>query len=68
MLVKVKGEVLPYAIEHGQIIDGVSFIGQTCDIFSYPRTSVKQEMRLIKESQDNSDEAPNLEDYNTQDF
>ena len=34
MLVEVKGEVLPYAIEHGEMVAGVSVIGQTCNIYS----------------------------------
>ena len=66
--VKVKGEVFPYAIEHGEIKDGVSFIGETCNLYSFPRYNVKQENKMIKESQMHDTATPNLEDYNKPDF
>ena len=68
MLVEVKGEVLPYAIEHGKTVEGVSVIGQTCNMYSYPRYSVKQEMKMVKDSQLASTETPDLESYNSPDF
>ena len=68
MLVEVKGEVLPYAIEHGQAVEGVSVIGQTCNMYSYPRYNAKQEIKMIKESQLASSEQPDLESYNKPDF
>lgn len=68
MLVEVKGEVLPYAIEHGQAVEGVSVIGQTCNLYSYPRYNAKQEVKMIKESQLASEEHPDLESYNQPDF
>lgn len=68
MLVKVKGEVFPYSIEHGEIKEGISCIGETCNLYSYPRASVKQERRMIVESQRHSDELPDLEEYNKPDF
>ena len=45
MLVEVKGEVLPYAIEHGQAVEGVSVIGQTCNMYSYPRYNPNKNSR-----------------------
>lgn len=68
MLVEVKGDIVPYAIEHGQIIEGYSIIGQTCNLFSYPRYSVKQEQKMIKDSMANADAAPDLESFNRPDF
>lgn len=68
MLVKVKGEVFPYAIEHGEIKEGVSFIGETCNLYSFPRYSVKQENKMIKESQMHDTATPNLDEYNKPDF
>ena len=68
MLVEVKGEVLPYAIEHGQAVEGVSVIGQTCNVYSYPRYSAKIEKKMIKDSQLASDEKPDLESYMQSDF
>lgn len=68
MLVEVKGDIVPYSIEHGQIIDGYSVIGQTCNMFSYPRYAVKQENKMIKESMGGTCEQPNLESFNQPDF
>lgn len=68
MLVEVKGEIVPYVIEHGQITDGYSVIGQTCNVFSYPRYSIKQERKMIKESMDMTNELPDLESFNQPDF
>ena len=68
MLVEVKGEVLPYAIEHEKLIDGYSVIGQCINLTSYPRSSAKQEIRMMKESQETDGEKPNLESFNQPDF
>lgn len=68
MLVDVKGDIVPYAIEHGQVTEGYSVIGQTCNMFSYPRYSVKQENKMIKESIENSNAIPDLESFNQPDF
>ena len=68
MLVQVKGEIMPYAIEKEKIIDGYSVIGQTINISSYPRASVKQEAKMIKESQMHDTATPNLDEYNKPDF
>ena len=68
MLVEVKGDIVPYSVEHGQIVDGYSVIGQTCNLFSYPRYSVKQEQRMIKESMENSDAVPDLDSFRQPDF
>lgn len=68
MLVEVKGDIVPYAVEHGEITEGYSIMGQTCNLFSYPRYSVKQENKMIKESVDSTNEHPDLESYNQPDF
>lgn len=68
MLVQVKGEVMPYAIDHDRLVDGYSVIGQTINMASYPKSMLKQERRMIKESLENSDEKPNLQDHLTPDF
>lgn len=68
MLVTVKGEVYPYAIERETLVDGYSFIGQTLNIASYPRSSVKREHRMMKESQLHSNGTPDLDAYNEPDF
>ena len=68
MLVQVKGEILPYAIQNQNIVDGYSVLGQTINLASFPRASVKQENKMIKESQMHDTATPNLDDYNKPDF
>lgn len=68
MLVEIKGDALPYAIDHEQIVEGYSVIGQTINLFSFPRSSVKQEIKAIKESQLHASEIPDLDAHNQPDF
>ena len=68
MLVEVKGEIMPYAIEKEHLVDGYSVIGQTINVASYPRASVKQEAKMIKESLENTKEMPNLQEHMRPDF
>ena len=68
MLVEVKGDIRPYAIEKEKIIDGYSVIGETINIYSYPRASVKQEQRMVKDSQLHASGTPDLETFNRPDF
>lgn len=68
MLVQVKGEIVPYAVEHRELVEGYSVFIQTINRASYPTTAIKQEKRMIAESQMNSSERPDLESYNKPDF
>lgn len=68
MLVEIKGEVFPFAIDHEKMVDGYSVNAQTINIASYPRASVKQELRMIKESQETSTEQPNIDEFTQDDF
>lgn len=68
MVVEVKGEILPYAIEHEEVVDGYSVIGQTLNLFSVPRVYQRQEAKAQKDSQLHSSGTPNLEEYNKPDF
>lgn len=68
MLVQVKGEMLPYAIEQEKIVDGYTIIGHFITMASYPRYGVKQEQRMIKESQLHATEIPDLDAHNEPDF
>lgn len=68
MLVEVKGEVAPYAVDHEKTIDGYSVIGQTCNLFSYPRYFVKSEMKMIKDGENSDMGQPNLDDFIKPDF
>lgn len=68
MLVQIKGEILPYSIEHGEMKDGVSIFIQAINRYAYPTTNIKKERKMIKESQLGSDETPNLDAFNAPDF
>ena len=68
MLVQVKGEVMPYAIDHEKVIDGYSVIGQTINLASFPKSMIKQEAKMIKDSQMHASETPDLEGFNSPDF
>lgn len=68
MLVEIKGEVFPYAIDKETIVQGYSVIGQCMNLASYPRSTVKMEQNLIKESLLHGSEIPNIDEYNKPDF
>ena len=68
MLVQVKGEVMPYAIDHEKVVEGYSVIGQTINIASFPKSMIKQEAKMIKDSQMHASETPDLEGFNAPDF
>lgn len=68
MLVEIDAEMYPYAIQNGKLIEGYSCLGKSIDISSYPRASVKQENKMIKESQMHDTATPNLDEYNKPDF
>ena len=68
MLVKVKGEVLPYATEQGNIADGYSVLVQTINVAAYPSNNLRHEQKMQKESQLHSNGTPDLESYNEPDF
>ena len=68
MLVQVKGEMLPYAIEKDAIVEGYTIIGQCMNLASYPRSTVKMEQNLVKESLLHGSEIPNIDEYEKPDF
>lgn len=68
MLVEIKGEVFPYAVEHDTTVDGYSVIGQTINMASFPRASARQEAAMIKDSQLHVNDVPDMEEYNKPDF
>ena len=68
MLVEIDAEMYPYAIQNGKLIEGYSCLGKSIDISSYPRASVKQESKMIKDSQMHACETPDLEGFNSPDF
>lgn len=70
MLVQVKGEVLPYAVEHGESVNGYTVMGQTLNVASYPRSGAKAEMRRVKDGLSNANDVgkPDLDTYKEEDF
>ena len=66
-IVQIKGEILPYAISHGELVDGYSAFGQTINLASMPKY-VKREAKMLKESQENVDDTPSLGTYMQDDF
>ena len=70
MLVQVKGEVLPYALEHGETVSGYTVMGQTLNMASYPRSGAKSEIKRIKDGIANAGDVgvPDLDSYKSEDF
>ena len=68
MLVEIKGEVFPYAIDKETIVQGYSVIGQCMNLASYPRSTVKMEQNIVKESLLHGSEIPNIDEYKKPDF
>ena len=70
MLVQVKGEVLRYAVEHGESVNGYTVMGQTLNMASYPRSGAKAEMRRVKDGLSNANDVgkPDLDTYKEEDF
>lgn len=69
MLVNIYGIPKPYAKDHdGNIVEGITILGKNIDRAAYQRTSVRQEKKMIKESQLASNELPDLESYIKPDF
>ena len=70
MLVEVKGEISPFSFEQGVEDLGYSIKGQCLNLFSYPRSGAKTEMKMVKESQLHSmaDEKPDIDGFMQEDF
>ena len=68
MLVDIDAKMLPYAVSRGEAVDGYSCNGIAINMASYPRQSARQEMKMMRESQQMTDEAPDLEEFNKPDF
>lgn len=68
MLVDIVAEMLPYEINHEKIVDGYSCLGLSIQKASYPRATVKQEQRMVKDSQLHASGTPDLEEFNRPDF
>ena len=68
MLVHVKGDMLPYEIRKGETVDGYTVIGEHITKASFPRSDIKKEQRMIKESMAHTDEQPDIDAWNEPDF
>lgn len=68
LLVDIVAKMKPFEIEHDKMINGYSCLGLSIQRASYPQATVKKELRMMKESQEMSDEKPNIEAYNEPDF
>lgn len=68
-LVAVKGEISPYAIHSGEVVDGYSIKGETLNLASFPK-NLKRERRMLRESQLSNDDnsQPDVASYREDDF
>lgn len=67
MYVAIKGEILPYKIVDGKMVEGASVIGQTINLAPYPKNT-KKEKKMFAESQINATSMPDLESFEAPDF
>ena len=67
-LVEIDAKMRPYAMENGKLVEGYSCIGISINRGSYARASFRKEKKLIKDSQEASNEMPNLEEFQKRDF
>ena len=69
MYVEVKGDILPYSIEKGEIVEpSYTVLAQTINMASYPPLSLGLEQKNIKESQLHPIGNPNMDGYMEDDF
>jgi len=68
MTVDVKGDARPFAVEHEQVIDGYSVLGQVISLFSYPKPAERLERKARCESQQTSSGTPDLASFTESDF
>ena len=66
-LVQIKGELLPYSLSQGQMVDGYTVFIQTINLAAYPRQTIKFEKKAIKESL-NDGEVPDVDSFYKSDF
>ena len=68
MFVNVKGEMLPFAKEKDEVVDGYTVIGQTINMASFPKGSLRREIRMKKESELHAIGEPDVDSYLESDF
>jgi len=65
--VVVKGDIVPYAMDKGEVVDGYSVLGQSINYGALPR-NLRTETRAIKDSQTHSQGMPDVRTYRQPDF
>lgn len=68
MLVDIDAKMRPFAVKRGESTQGYSCLGLSIQRSSYIKRYSKQEVKMIKESQLNSDEEPDLDTFIQPDF
>lgn len=68
MYVNVKGEMLPFAKEKDTVVDGYTILGQTINMASFPKASLRRELKMKKESELHSIGVPDVDGYLDSDF
>ena len=68
MYVNVKGEMLPFAKEKDAVVDGYTILGQTINMASFPKASLRRELKMKKESELHSIGVPDVDGYLDSDF
>lgn len=68
MYVEIKGNIMPYGLDHGKAVDGYSVEGQTINVASPPKFCARSERKMIKESQAQDVGNPDLDAFNSPDF
>lgn len=66
--VQIKGKLYPYELINGEKQDGYTVFVQSINLMCYPKRFMKIEREMIKESQTNAKETPDLEGYMQEDF
>jgi hypothetical protein len=68
MLVDIDAKMRPFAIEKDKTVEGYSCLGLSIQRSCYVKASARQEIKMIKESMEHTDEAPNIDSYKELDF
>lgn len=69
MVVEIKGEIMPYMVEHGECVTGYTVSAQTMNMASFPSNRRRTEAKMQKDSQKGmSDAVPDVDGYMESDF
>lgn len=69
VLVKIKGTLLPFSRNGaGEVVDGYTIFGQTCERGSYPSWTARLGQKMVKESMDSDVGVPDVDSFLADDF